>query len=79
MIETKSYIDPNGQVIIDGHPLQFQRRQQNLRAKPSRHRKPVDEIDEQAYIRSFKDAAASIICVMLFATAMALFLAWVKY
>lgn len=79
MIETKSYIDTSGQVVIDGQPLQFVRRQQNLRAKPSRHRVQPDEIDQQAYIRSFKDAASSVIILMLFATAIALLLAWIKY
>lgn len=79
MIATKSYIDPNGQVIIDGHPLQFQRRQQNLKAKPSRHRKQPEPIDQKAYIRSFAYAAASLLLLMLSITAMGVVLALIKY
>ena len=79
MIATESYIDENGQVIIDGQPLQFVRRPQNLKAAPSRHRKQPEQLDQKAYIRSFADAAASILVLMAAITAMGVLLAIIKY
>lgn len=74
MIATKSYVDTDGNIHIDGEPLKFHRRPQNLKASPSRHRKFYTP--EQAYIRSFKDAAASIIVLMVACTAIALVIAF---
>lgn len=79
MITTKSYIDTNGKVIVDGQPLKFIRRPQNLKAKPSRHRKQPEPIDQKAYIRSFAGAAASLLLLMLSITAMGVVLALIKY
>lgn len=79
MIATKSYIDTNGQVIVDGQPLQFVRRPQNLKAKPSRHRNQPEQLDQKAYIRSFAYAAASLLLLMAAITAMGVLLAIIKY
>lgn len=62
MIATKSYIDTNGHLIIDGEPIQVARRPQNLKAKPSRHRK----IPNDKYLRvSLKEALTSFAFVFL--------------
>lgn len=62
MIATKSYIDTNGQLIIDGEPLKYHRWPQNLKAKPSRHRK----IPHDKYLRvSLKEALTSFAFVFL--------------
>lgn len=66
--ETKSYMDVSGQILIDGKPLQFMKRQQNLSAKPSRHRK--QDVNEDLLKLSVKDAAISMAVVMLFFTVM---------
>lgn len=79
MIATKSYIDENGVIYVDGERLNFVRRPQNLCAKPSRHRKQSEELKEKAYIRSFADAAASILFLMLTITAAAVMVALIKY
>lgn len=79
MIATESYIDENGQVIIDGQPLQFVRRPQNLKAATRRHRKQPEQLDQKAYIRSFADAAASLLVLMAAITAMGVALAIIKY
>lgn len=68
MIATKSYIDTNGQVIVDGQPLQFVRRPQNLKAAPSRHRK---QPDEKILMWSIKKAAASLMFWLVYFTALA--------
>lgn len=65
MIATKSYMDTKGAIILDGEPLQFHKRQQNLQVKPSRHRKQEPEIDPELLKLSIKDAAKSMIFLMV--------------
>jgi len=71
MIATKSYIDENGVVYVDGERLRFIRRQQNLTAKPSRHRKQPEPIDDNLLRLSLKEAAISMFAAMAFFSIMA--------
>lgn len=62
MIATESYIDTNGHLIIDGEPIQVARRPQNLKAKPSRHRK----LPHDKYLQvSLKEALISLSVVFI--------------
>lgn len=71
MIATKSYVDENGVLYIDGERLQFVRRQQNLTAKPSRHRKQQALTDDNLLKISLKEASINLFVFAAFFSVMA--------